>query len=134
MRRSFTVVFVILAALVLWDIGWWVGFGVSPFSPLALDAAIHNGDAPAIIDVRSPAEYDLFHIPGAVNVPYPGSLAQLAAAAPDPSMPVIVVCMTGHRSPPVVNRMQDGGYTNVHNLTWGMLAWKVFGGETESGS
>ncbi len=42
--------------------------------------------------------------------------------------------MSGHRSPPIVKQLQDGGYTHVHNLTWGMLAWKLFGGETESTS
>lgn len=123
-------IFIILAILVLWDVAWWLGFGVSPYSPWELRSAIEQGESPTIIDVRTRAEYDFFHIPGAVNVPYPASLAELAMAAPDPSRPVVVICMSGHRSPPVAHQMQQGGYTDVKNLTWGMLAWKLFGGMT----
>lgn len=121
------------ALLMLWDVSWWFGFGVSPLSPYTLKMEVNHGDAPVIIDVRTPAEFKLFHLPGAINVPYPASLNDLAMAAPDPTRPVVVVCMTGHRSPPVARQMQQGGYTNVRNLTWGMLAWKLFGGDTESG-
>jgi len=94
---------------------------------------VNQGHAPVIIDVRTPAEFGTFHIPGAINVPYPATLAELAAASPDPNNPVVVICMSGHRSPPVVRQMQNGGYTDVHNLTWGMMAWKLFGGDTASG-
>ncbi|MCJ2166195.1 MULTISPECIES: rhodanese-like domain-containing protein [unclassified Pseudodesulfovibrio] len=131
--RVLTIVVVVVALLMLWDVSWWFGFGVSPLSPYTLKMEVNRKDAPVIIDVRTPAEFELFHIPGAINVPYPASLAELALAAPDPSRPAVVVCMTGHRSPPVVRQMQQGGYTNVHNLTWGMVAWKLFGGDTVSG-
>ncbi|QGY41974.1 rhodanese-like domain-containing protein [Pseudodesulfovibrio cashew] len=128
-----TTILLIIGLLVLWDLGWWLGFGVSPLPPWTLKTMLNQGNAPTIIDVRTPGEYEAFHIPGAYNVPYPASLADLAKVAPDPTNPVIVVCMTGHRSPPVVRQMLEGGYTNVSNLTWGMLAWKLFGGETVSG-
>jgi rhodanese-related sulfurtransferase len=41
--------------------------------------------------------------------------------------PVIVICMTGHRSPMVAYQLKKRGYRQVYNLTWGMLAWKLFG-------
>lgn len=131
--RIVSTILIILAVLALWDIGWWLGFGVSPLSPATLRTAIGQGRAPTIIDVRTPAEFDFFHIPGAVNVPYPATTADLAAAVPARDKPVVVVCMSGHRSPPVAMQMRDAGYTDVRNLTWGMLAWKLFGGKTESG-
>lgn len=131
--RPFTAILIILAAMAVWDLGWWFGFGVSPLSPMTLKAALKDGNPPVMIDVRTPGEFEFFHIPGAINVPFPASLADFAKVSPDPEQPVVVVCMSGHRSPPVVKQMQDGGYTNVRNLTWGMLAWKLFGGETVSG-
>jgi len=131
--RALLTFLVIVGCLALWDMGWWYGFGVSPLSPLDLKTAINEDRAPTIIDVRTPAEFGFFHIPGAINVPYPATLAALALVVPDPNKPVVVVCMSGHRSPPVVKQMRDGGYTDVKNLTWGMLAWKLFGGDTESG-
>ncbi len=126
-------VLALLAVLALWDLGWWLGPGVRPMSPSSLRRALKSDRPPLVVDVRTPAEYKFFHIPGAVNLPYPVSPDELAAAAPDPSRPVVVACMTGHRSPPVVKQFQDAGHTDVRNLTWGMLAWKLFGGETEPG-
>ena len=130
--RALAAILIVLALLVLWDVGWWLA-GVRPLSPRAMKAALKSDEPPTVIDVRTPAEYDFFHIPGAVNVPYPASLNELALAAPDPNKSVVVVCMTGHRSPPTVRQMQRGGYTDVRNLTGGMAVWKLFGGVSESG-
>ena len=123
----------VIALLILWDVAWWFGCGVSPLSPWTLKMMVNQHSAPVIIDVRTPAEFETFHIPGAINVPYPATLAELAAASPDPTNPIVVVCMSGHRSPPVVRQLKKGGYTDVTNATWGMMAWKLFGGETVSG-
>lgn len=131
--RVLSTIIIVIAVLILWDLAWWFGFGVSPLSPWTLKMMVNQGDAPIILDVRSRAEFESFHIPGAVNVPYPATLNELAAACPDPTDPIVVVCMSGHRSPPVVRQLQEGGYTNVSNLTWGMMAWKLFGGDTASG-
>jgi len=131
--RVLGTIIVIIAALILWDVAWWFGFGVSPLSPWDLKMMVNQDNAPMIIDVRTPAEFESFHIPSAINVPYPATLAELAYAAPDPTNPIVVVCMSGHRSPPVVRQLQKGGYTDVTNATWGMMAWKLFGGETVSG-
>ncbi len=131
--KFFASLLLVIALLVLWDVGWWLGFGVSPLSPWTLKTMVNQDNAPVILDVRTAAEYRAFHIPGALNVPYPATLNELAMKVPDPDTPIVVVCMTGHRSPPTVKQLRDGGYTNVSNLTWGMVAWKLFGGETTSG-
>lgn len=131
--RILSTILLVIVILIGWDVAWWLGFGVSPLSPWAMKQLVNEDRAPVIIDVRTPAEFSSFHIPGAVNVPFPATLAELAMASPDPTNPIVVVCMSGHRSPPVVKQLRDGGYTDVSNLTWGMLAWKLFGGETASG-
>ena len=131
--RVLKILIIVIVVLILWDLGWWFGFGVSPMSPWRLKMLVNEGRAPMLIDVRTPTEFESFHIPGAINVPYPATLAELAFASPDPTRPVLVICMSGHRSPPVVRQMMQGGYTDVHNLTWGMMAWKLFGGDTASG-
>ncbi|MBI9081827.1 MAG: rhodanese-like domain-containing protein [Pseudodesulfovibrio sp.] len=131
--RGLKILIGLIVILILWDVVWWFGFGVSPMSPWQLKQLVNQGRAPELIDVRTPGEFASFHIPGAVNVPYPATLAELAFVSPDPNRPILIICMSGHRSPPVAKQMQDGGYTNVHNLTWGMMAWKLFGGDTTSG-
>ncbi|MUM77486.1 rhodanese-like domain-containing protein [Pseudodesulfovibrio sp. F-1] len=131
--RKLWIAIILVGGFLLWDVGWWLGFGVSPMSPRELKLAVNEGRAPVIIDVRTRSEFESFHIPGAINVPYPAPLAELASVSPDPTRAVVVVCLTGHRSPPVAEQLHQGGYTAVTNLTWGMLAWKLFGGETASG-
>lgn len=130
--RILAAVLVVLALLVLWDAAWWLLRGVRPMSPWGLRRALRKPSPPIVLDVRTPAEYRLFHIPGAVNLPYPFTSKALAATLADPDRPVVVVCMTGHRSPPSVQHLQRDGFSNVRNLTWGMSAWKLLGGETLS--
>ena len=43
----------------------------------ALRAKIDNGDKVMIVDVRSEAEYDEAHIPGAVHIPYSDTISRL---------------------------------------------------------
>jgi len=127
---------ILLTAIVLcvvWDVTWWLGFGVSDMSPWTLKQMVEQHNAPVIIDVRTPAEYRSFHIPGAVNVPWPATLAELAYASPDPNNPIVVVGLTGHRSPQVAHQLALGGYTDVTNVPWGMLTWKLLGGVVEAG-
>lgn len=81
------------------------------------------------IDVRTLAEYNLFHIDGVIHLPeilaYPSAADNI-----DRNRPIIVICMTGHRSPIAAYMLKKYGFKNVYHLSWGMLAWKLFGGPT----
>lgn len=130
--RFLGLIVLVLALLVLWDVGWWKLGDVTPMAPWRLKTLLDEGENVAILDVRTPGEYRAFHIKGAINLPYPAELNDLSRLLPNQKQAIVVVCMTGHRSPPVVRQLQQNGYTNVVNLTWGMAAWKLFGGETIS--
>ena len=39
---------------------------------------------------------------------------------------VVVICMTGHRSPMVAYGLEKAGFARVYNLTWGMVGWEVW--------
>ncbi|WP_373498626.1 rhodanese-like domain-containing protein [Desulfococcus sp.] len=121
-----------LLVVVGWDAGW-VAAGVKPMFPWQLRKHLAESKLdPVLIDVRTPAEYRLFHIAGARLRPdlllRPGALE-----LEDPLRPVVVICMTGHRSPVAAHRLGKHGIRNVYNLTWGMLGWKLFGGKTLTG-
>jgi rhodanese-related sulfurtransferase len=118
----------LIAALGLflgWDGIWWV-LGVKPRFPWQLKARIAAGAADLVLlDVRTPLEYNWFHLPGAQNCP--DLLADSSKMPPvSPSQEVVVICMTGHRSPLVSYALNQRGYTRVYNLTWGMVGWKVY--------
>lgn len=76
--------------------------------------------APVLLDVREPAEFDAWAIPGARNVPL-GDLAD-ALADIDADGEVVVVCASGARSARAVVALEAAGIDAV-NLAGGMLAW-----------
>ncbi|HCR13749.1 rhodanese-like domain-containing protein [Solidesulfovibrio sp.] len=120
-----------LLFFVAWDLGW-LAAGVVQTLPWRLRSMRAGALKPQLLDVRTPAEYALFHIPNAINRP-DAMAADPASLGLDPKRPVVVVCMTGHRSPFVAKRLATAGYA-ASNLTWGMLGWKLFGGESVSGN
>ena len=87
----------------VWDaVGWFLG--VKPRFPWQLKARLGAGPSDLIwLDVRTPLEYNYFHLPGAQNVPHlltgSGKLPPVS-----PAQEVVVICMTGHRSPLVALR------------------------------
>ena len=122
---------IILAVLIIgWDVAWYFA-GVKPLFPWQLEK-LRNGDKKTVslIDVRTPGEFNWFHIDGAANMPDLLSNVE-GFKGKRVDEPVIVICMTGHRSPMVAYQLKKRGYKQVYNLTWGMLAWKLFGGKTE---
>lgn len=87
-------------------------------------------DSLRIIDVRGHDEYhgDLGHLPGAVLLPLDtleGSLGLL-----DPREPVLMVCRSGARSARASQLLASRGFSNVYNLSGGMLAWNGSGLDT----
>ena len=112
-----------------WELFWWV-MGVKPLLPWNLKNALRrNAKAFDLIDVRTQPEYRLFHISGTKN--HPELLFHPERSrAQDPKKPLVVICMTGHRSPLVAYRLKKRGFREVYNLTWGMLGWLLSGGET----
>jgi rhodanese-related sulfurtransferase len=119
----------LIAAIVLflgWDAVWWV-LGVKPRFPWQLQARLRAGAShPVLLDVRTPLEYNWFHLPGSQNVP---DLLADGSQMPQvsPSQEVVVICLTGHRSPLAAFALQKRGYTRVYHLTWGLVGWKVCG-------
>lgn len=119
------VLLAIIGLFLLWDLVWWV-LGVRPRFPWQLKAGSEAGPTdPLLLDVRTPLEYNWFHLPGAQNVPE--LLADSGKMPPvSPSREVVVICMTGHRSPLVAYALKKRGYTGVSHLTGGMVGWKVY--------
>ena len=119
--------FILVAGLffIVWDAIWWL-LGVKPRFPWQLKRQLEAGTPEMLLlDVRTPAEFGWFHLPKAQNAP--NVLlddATLADASPD--QPVVVICMTGHRSPLVAYALKKRGFKQVYNLTWGMLGWQIY--------
>lgn len=74
-----------------------------------------------LVDVRTPGEYAMGHLPGSENVPVE-QITQVAAGWPRDAA-VIVYCATGSRSMTASQWMAANGFAKVYNLTGGIENW-----------
>ncbi len=71
--------------------------------------------APLWIDVRSAAEYESGHLPGARNIEFDRIGAQIAAVTQDKDQAIVLYCKSGRRSGFAKQTLLELGYRNVHN-------------------
>jgi rhodanese-related sulfurtransferase len=76
-----------------------------------------------ILDVRTSAEFESVHIPGAYNVPLDTLGEHSEEFRRHVSEPVILVCRSGTRASQACDRLAVAGMSNVHILDGGMQAW-----------
>jgi rhodanese-related sulfurtransferase len=95
------------------------GGGVKNVDSAGVVAA--QGKGAQVIDVRTKGEYDLGHIPGAVNVPL--DTLQSSAANWDRNATYVVYCATGARSAEAVKVMTAMGFKNIDHFAQGVQAW-----------
>ncbi|MBN2865829.1 MAG: rhodanese-like domain-containing protein [Thiotrichales bacterium] len=74
-----------------------------------------------LVDVRTPEEYAMSKLPGAINLPLQ-DIDTLGESKLDKSMPVIVFCRSGQRSHMAMQILMSQGFTDVHNLG-SFMAW-----------
>jgi len=116
--------FFILVILVGWEV-FWALMGVKPLYPWELQEKMARTPGELVLlDVRTPREFQWFHLPGAQNVPFERGLPNNLAIPKNKT--VVVICMTGHRSPWVAYRLLKRGYPEVYNLTGGMAGWEAW--------
>jgi len=87
---------------------------------------------PVLLDVRTEAEFNVSHLPGARRVEDSADAAVLLQSLPK-DQPIAAYCALGWRSSKLVERLQSAGATNVFNLDGTIFAWAVAGGALESG-
>ena len=78
-----------------------------------------------LLDVRVPDEYEAGHISGITLIPM-GEVADRLSELPK-DKEIIVTCRTGNRSGQVADFLREQGFTNVHNMEGGIVAWEEAG-------
>jgi len=66
-----------------------------------------------ILDVRTPAEYESGHIPGAINVANETIGSKDIEELPDKDQVIFVYCRSGNRSKEASAKLTKLGYTNI---------------------
>ena len=78
--------------------------------------------APVLLDVRTPAEWKVSHLPGARLVD-PKADAKIAAGDLVKDAPIVTYCAVGYRSGVLTQRLRAAGYTKVQNLEGSIFQW-----------
>lgn len=79
-----------------------------------------KGEDFQLIDVREDFEYEMSNLGGTL-IPLGGILIE--ADKIDKTKPVVVMCRSGKRSAAAIMQLEQHGFTNLHNLKGGILAW-----------
>ncbi len=86
-----------------------------------------------LLDVRSAAEFESVHIPGAFNIPL-DVLGDVSAEVAAADGLVVLVCQSGNRACKAEVELVSAGKNNVAVLDGGMAAWETAGGKISRGT
>ncbi len=98
--------------------------GKPAVSPAAVAELSARPDAPIILDVRSQAEYDAGHVPGAVLIPHDQLAARLAEL--DRDRWVLVYCKSGRRAGIAEDVLVKSGF-DVRQIEGSWSRWSAEG-------
>ena len=103
------------------------------YRQITMDAAVammEEEEGYIILDVRTTAEYNEKHIPGAINVPNETIGTEEISQLPNKEQLILVYCRSGNRSKEASEKLANLGYSNIYEFG-GIIDWP---GETVSGS
>lgn len=100
---------------------------VGHISPAELEKRIQAGNAPIVLDVRTPAEYAAGHIPGAINIPHDQLASRLGELGPKRDEEIVVHCQSGRRASMAEHVLRDAGFQHILDLDGHWKAWKESG-------
>ncbi|MET8310790.1 rhodanese-like domain-containing protein [Micromonospora sp. NPDC005173] len=94
---------------------------------------ISTGNAPRLIDVRTPGEFETAHIPGSYNVPLDLLREHRDELRAHLDEQVVLVCRSGQRAATAEAALAAAGLPNVRVLHGGITAWQAAGAPIRTG-
>jgi rhodanese-related sulfurtransferase len=92
-----------------------------------LQQKLQNKEKFVFLDVREPWEYEEFNL-GATLMPLGDLMNKMWELEEHKNDEIVVYCRSGNRSGMVQNLLTANGFSNVRNLTGGVMAWlEAFG-------
>ena len=110
-----------------WPTLWWLPFGkVKEIDSEELHKWLMNGHSVQVVDARTGKEFQQGTIGDAEFAPLTEMPESMRRLNLDPQRPVVVLCLTGHRSRPGTRWLRARGF-DAYSLKGGVLAWKRAG-------
>jgi rhodanese-related sulfurtransferase len=110
---------------------WWLPFGRVPeIDAHELKRWLEDGHQLQVVDARTALEYSQGTVGAARHAPLTEMPASMSRLDLDPKRPVVVLCLTGHRSLPGTRWLRAQQY-EAYSLKGGLLAWRRAGYELQ---
>ena len=126
---AIVVVILVGAAWAFWDSNNAASSGVIQASlptNISVDEAFEMYEAgDFLLDVRTPQEWDEYHIPGSTLIPLDELESRVDEIPQDQN--VVVVCRSGNRSQIGRDTLRTAGFSQVTSMDGGMSAWRDSG-------
>lgn len=90
-----------------------------------LKGILDGGDGVVVLDVREEPGWESGHIPGAMHI-YSGHVRDNLEKLPREGR-IVTVCNVGNKATHVASLLRREGFTRVHSLLGGMMAWRGAG-------
>jgi rhodanese-related sulfurtransferase len=119
------------AALVILAVVLWPKGDGYPAEISVAEAAAKRDQGAFILDVRTPEEWNEFHIPGSTLIPLDQLEARVSEVPRDQE--VVVVCRSGNRSQTGRDILRQAGFEKVTSMAGGVKTWSAEGLPTETG-
>lgn len=120
--------FIALAIVVIFLVYSYVGDSIAGVKSVSADEAVRlfNKDA-KIFDVRASTEFKSGYIGEAENLNANEIIKKLNNTDFTKEGDILLYCASGARSSNAARAVTKAGYSNVHNLSGGILAWQNAG-------
>lgn len=99
--------------------------GVKDIDPRRARALIEKGAL--VLDVREPHEYEIGHVPDSLLIPLGQVVDRVGELEPHRDRTIVVICHGGKRSATACERLAGQGFSDLHNIAGGILAWRRAG-------
>ncbi|HEY5559154.1 MAG TPA: rhodanese-like domain-containing protein [Steroidobacteraceae bacterium] len=94
--------------------------------PQALIERLAWGDqALVVLDVRTAAEYEEGHVPGAQNIPHTELAARIAELSAAQSSDIVVYCRSGARAAQALAVLESAGFRRLFHLQGDYTRWSA---------
>jgi rhodanese-related sulfurtransferase len=118
------VAFFTLIAVIIFNEVKNLGQKFTKISPGAAVQLMNNNDDVVFLDVRESGETTNGKITKAIQIPVGSVKERVAELKKHKDSPVVVYCKTGTRSSIACNALISNGFSNVYNLSGGIISWQ----------
>ncbi|PTM05065.1 MAG: rhodanese-like domain-containing protein [Bacteroidetes bacterium] len=114
----------LLMALLVTGLSACAQSGGSNLDVTQVSQMIADNEDIVLIDVRTPEEFMQGHLDGAKLINFYDANFQEEVKKLDTAKKYVVYCRSGGRSSKSVNAMKKLGFSEVYNMSGGVLAWQ----------